>query len=140
MRLSIRNQLPATIVDVTPGAVMGTVKARLSGGQEITAAITKEAVTELGLASGVAATILVKSTEVAVATEAIGGLSTRNQIPGTIQAVDRGAVMTTVKVGIGGGDTLTAAITKESVDELKLAEGQPVTVLIKSTEVSIGVK
>jgi molybdate transport system regulatory protein len=139
MRLSIRNQLPATIVAVTPGQVMGTVKARLGGGQVITAVITLEAVADLGLAAGSAVQILVKSTEVSLATGPVEGVSIRNQIPGTIRAVEHGAVMATVKVEIGGGDVLTAAITEESAEDLKLVEGDPVVALIKSTEVSVAV-
>jgi molybdate transport system regulatory protein len=52
MSLSIRNQLPGTVTAVTPGEAMATVKVRLDGGQELTAAITLEAVKELGLAEG----------------------------------------------------------------------------------------
>lgn len=52
MSLSIRNQLPGTVISVTPGEVMATVKVRLGGGQEITAAVTLEAVEDLGLAAG----------------------------------------------------------------------------------------
>ena len=136
MRMSIRNQFPATIAAVTPGQVMGTVKSRLSGGQEITAAITLEAIQDLGLSEGATAQVLIKSTEVSLATGPIEGLSIRNQIPGTIRAVDHGAVMTTVKVDIGGGDILTAAITKESAEDLKLVDGDRVTALVESTEVS----
>lgn len=139
MRLSIRNQLSATIVAISSGQVMGTVKARLGGGQEVTAAITMEAIRELGLAEGAVVEVLVKSTEVSLAAGTLGALSIRNRIPGTVRGVDLGAVMATVKVDIGGGDTLTAAITKESAGDLALAEGDPVTVLIKSTEVSVAV-
>ena len=65
MRLSTRNQLPGTIIEVTIGSVMATVKVRLDGGQHVvTASITKEAVEELGLEEGKPATVLVKSTEV----------------------------------------------------------------------------
>ncbi|HEY5844778.1 MAG TPA: TOBE domain-containing protein [Mycobacterium sp.] len=65
MRLSTRNQLPGTVTEVTLGSVMATVKVRLDGGEQIvTASITKEAAVELGLAQGVRATVLVKSTEV----------------------------------------------------------------------------
>lgn len=70
MRLSTRNQLSGTVTEVTVGSVMATVKVRLDGGDQIvTASITKEAVTELGLAAGVAATVLVKSTEVMLGVE-----------------------------------------------------------------------
>jgi len=65
MRLSTRNQLTGTVTEVNLGAVMATVKVRIDGGEQIiTASITKEAVEELGLAVGTAATVLVKSTEV----------------------------------------------------------------------------
>lgn len=70
MRLSTRNQLTGTVTEVTLGAVMATVKVRLDGGdQVVTASVTKEAVEELGLAEGVAATVLVKSTEVMLGVE-----------------------------------------------------------------------
>ncbi|MFD6057952.1 TOBE domain-containing protein [Rhodococcus wratislaviensis] len=70
MRLSTRNQLSGTITEVTFGSVMATVKVKLDGGEQIvTASITKEAVEELGLKSGVAATVLVKSTEVMLGVE-----------------------------------------------------------------------
>ncbi|CAA9240960.1 MAG: Molybdate-binding domain of ModE [uncultured Blastococcus sp.] len=65
-------------------------------------------------------------------------LSTRNQLQGIVTAVDVGAVMTTVKVDVGG-QTMTAAVTRESVDELGLAVGSAVVCLIKSTEVMLGV-
>jgi len=65
VRLSTRNQLTGTVTEVNLGTVMATVKVRLDGGDQIvTASITKEAVEELGLTVGTAATVLVKSTEV----------------------------------------------------------------------------
>jgi molybdate transport system regulatory protein len=79
----------------------------------------------------------VKSTEVSLATGAADGLSIRNRIPGTVRTVEPGSVMTTVKVEIAGGDTLTAVITRESADELRLAAGDRVTALIKSTEMAV---
>ena len=70
MRLSTRNQLPGVVTEVNVGAVMATVKVRLDGGDQIViASITKEAVEELGLESGTATTVLVKSTEVTLAVE-----------------------------------------------------------------------
>ncbi len=67
-------------------------------------------------------------------------LSTRNQLSGTITEVDLGAVMATVKVRLDGGDQIvTASITKDAAEELGLAAGKPATVLVKSTEVMIGV-
>jgi molybdate transport system regulatory protein len=67
MRLSARNQLSATVDTVQHGAVMSTVKVTLPGGQQITAAITKDAAEELAIAPGDAVTVVIKSTEVMLA-------------------------------------------------------------------------
>ena len=67
-------------------------------------------------------------------------LSTRNQLPGTVSDVEHGGVMSTVKVTLSGGDAITAAITREAAEDLGLAPGVAVTVLVKSTEVMLGVE
>ncbi|MCX4831172.1 TOBE domain-containing protein [Streptomyces sp. BH106] len=136
MALSIRNQLPGTVTAVTTGEVMATVKVRLDGGQDLTAAITLESVKDLGLASGSAVRALVKSTEVALATAPVEGLSIRNQLPGTVRDVATGGAMASVRVDISGAE-LTAAITKDAAADLHLAAGSTVVALLKSTEVSL---
>jgi molybdate transport system regulatory protein len=59
--LSIRNQIAGTVADVA------TVRLTIDGG-ELTAAITKDAVVDLGLTVGTPVVALVKSTEVSLAT------------------------------------------------------------------------
>jgi molybdopterin-binding protein len=67
-------------------------------------------------------------------------LSARNQLTGTVTAIDVGQVMTVVKVDLDGGQQITAAITKDAAEELGLAVGARVAAVIKSTEVMIGVE
>jgi molybdate transport system regulatory protein len=67
-------------------------------------------------------------------------LSARNQLTGTVSTIDDGAVMTIVKVDLGGGQSVTASVTKEAVADLGLSVGSPVTAIIKSTEVMLGVE
>lgn len=64
-------------------------------------------------------------------------LSTRNQLKGTVTGVAHGGIMAEVVVDVGG-QTVVAAITRRSAQNLGLAEGDEVTVLIKSTEVMLG--
>ncbi|MFD6913928.1 molybdopterin-binding protein [Streptomyces virginiae] len=64
--ISIRNQLAGTVTDVATGGTMGSVKVSVEGG-ELTAAITKDAVEALGLASGTSVVALIKSTEISLA-------------------------------------------------------------------------
>jgi molybdopterin-binding protein len=70
MRLSTRNQLPGTIVEVNLGSVMATVKVRLDGSEHVvTSSITKDAALDLGLEAGQSATVFIKSTEVTIGVE-----------------------------------------------------------------------
>ncbi|MFE7743057.1 molybdopterin-binding protein [Nocardia sp. NPDC057455] len=67
-------------------------------------------------------------------------LSTRNQLDGTVVSITRGEAMAVVRVRLTGGEEITSSITREAVDDLKLAEGSAVKVLIKATEVALGVE
>jgi molybdopterin-binding protein len=67
-------------------------------------------------------------------------LSARNQLAGTVIAIDAGAVTTTVKVRLDGGATMTSSITKEAADELGIQEGKAVTVVVKASDVMIAVE
>jgi molybdate transport system regulatory protein len=67
MRLSARNQLDGVVARVEHGAVMSTVVIRLAGGQEVTAAITKDSAESLELGEGDVVKAIIKATEVMVA-------------------------------------------------------------------------
>jgi molybdopterin-binding protein len=65
-------------------------------------------------------------------------LSARNQIPGKITKLIKGAVNGEVKIDIGGGNIVTSSITEEAIAELGLTVGDSVTVIIKASDVLIG--
>ncbi|GAA1194000.1 molybdopterin-binding protein [Kitasatospora gansuensis] len=67
MSLSIRNQIPGTVTEIAAGPAMAAVKVSVDGGV-LTAAITQDAVADLGLAVGSAVVALIKSTELSLAT------------------------------------------------------------------------
>lgn len=64
VRLSARNSLAGTVKSVEVGAINGEVVIALPGGTEIAAVVTKEAVQELGLAPGAAATAIIKASHI----------------------------------------------------------------------------
>jgi molybdate transport system regulatory protein len=66
-------------------------------------------------------------------------LSARNQLPATVRTVTEGQVMAEGVVEVDGGHELVAAITAGSARRLGLEPGKRVAVVIKSTEVMIGV-
>jgi molybdate transport system regulatory protein len=64
-------------------------------------------------------------------------LSARNQLNATVATVNHGEVMSTVKVTLPDGQSITAAITKDAAEDLGFAPGDAVVVVIKSTEVML---
>ena len=67
MKISARNQLKGKIIEVKKGATTAHVRLEIAPGQIVTAAITNEAVDELGLKSGDAAIALIKASNVMIA-------------------------------------------------------------------------
>ena len=65
-------------------------------------------------------------------------LSARNILKGKITEVKKGATTSHVLLDVGG-TIVTASITNESADELKLAKGQSAYAVIKSSDVMIGI-
>jgi molybdopterin-binding protein len=61
-------------------------------------------------------------------------ISARNQIKGTVVSITRGPATANVEVD-ANGQRLVASITVEAADELGLAEGREVTVIIKASDV-----
>jgi molybdopterin-binding protein len=68
MKLSARNQLPGVVKSVTLGNVMAEVTVDV-GGNEVVAAITRKSAENLQLQPGQRVTVIIKSTEVMLATD-----------------------------------------------------------------------
>jgi molybdopterin-binding protein len=66
-------------------------------------------------------------------------LSARNIFKGKVTGITKGAVIAEVQVDIGGGNTITSTITVNSAERLGLAVGKEASVVIKSSEVILGV-
>jgi molybdopterin-binding protein len=69
MKISARNVLKGTIIEVTKGATTSHVRIDIGGGVIVTSSITNEAVDDLGLKAGVKASAVIKSSDVMVAVE-----------------------------------------------------------------------
>ena len=65
-------------------------------------------------------------------------LSARNVLAGKVQQVTKGTTTAHVKIEITPGAVITASITNEAVDDLKLKAGDQAYAIIKSSDVMIG--
>jgi molybdopterin-binding protein len=69
MRISARNQIKGTVVEVTKGATTAHVRVDIGNGQTVTSAITNEAVDELGIKVKGQVTVVVKASDVMIAVD-----------------------------------------------------------------------
>ena len=69
MKLSARNQLPATVRGINKGAAIANVELDVAG-HRLVASVTVEAVEELGLHEGATVTAVIKASDVMLAADA----------------------------------------------------------------------
>jgi len=66
-------------------------------------------------------------------------ISARNQLSGNVTSIKKGAVNGMVTIDIGGGNSITATVSMDSINELGLEVGSKAYAIIKATSVMIGV-
>ena len=138
MKLSARNQFPGTVTKVAEGAVNGIVTIDVNG-TPVSATISMNSIKELGLVPGKKAYAVIKATEVMVGRGEHLPLSARNQFPGKILGVEKGAVNSIVRMNALGGCTISATISNNAVEDLALKEGENALAVIKATSVMVGI-
>ena len=69
MRISARNQIKGTVIDVKKGATTSHVRVDIGNGQTVTSSITNEAVDELGIKAKDRVTVVVKASDVMIAVD-----------------------------------------------------------------------
>jgi len=69
MRISARNQIRGTVIEVKMGATTSHVRVDIGGGKIVTSSITNEAVDELGIKANDAVTAVIKASDVMIAVD-----------------------------------------------------------------------
>ncbi len=65
-------------------------------------------------------------------------ISARNILKGKVVDITKGATTSHVRIDIGGA-IVTASITNQAVDELKLAAGQQAYAVVKASDVMVAI-
>lgn len=140
MSISARNVFNGKITALTDGAVNAEVEITTAGGDKIIAIVTEDSVQSLALAIGKEATAFVKASWVMLlAGEQNYRFSARNQLSGTVSALNKGGVNSDVAITLPGGGTVHAIVTNDAVLELGLKVGVSAAALIKASHVVLGV-
>jgi molybdopterin-binding protein len=69
MRVSARNQIKGTVVEVKKGATTSHVRVDIGNGQIMTSSITNEAVDDLGIKAKDSVTVVIKASDVMIAVD-----------------------------------------------------------------------
>jgi len=69
MRISARNQIKGTVIEVKKGATTSHIRVDIGNGQIVTSSITNEAVDELGIKAKDKVTVVVKASDVMIAVD-----------------------------------------------------------------------
>jgi len=132
-RTSARNQFACTISGLREGDVDYEVYLRADPQTELVAVITRDSAEQLGLAIGMEVVALVKASAVLLLTDEGLRTSARNHLWGTVQRVVEGPVNADVTLSLGGGKTVTAVVTHDSVVSLGLQVGQRACAVFKAS-------
>lgn len=129
------NKLPGTIENVfSDGAIM-LVDIKVCG-QVFSALMIDGANTLSWAAKGQKIDIAFKETELSLAKNLEGKISIRNRMSCIIESIDKGKVLSVVKL-IFNGYSLHSVITSRAVEALNIAPGDMVMALVKSNEVML---
>ncbi len=139
LRTSARNQFACTVVGLREGDVDYEVYLRLDNAIELVAIITRDSAEQLELTIGTEVFALVKASSVLLMTERGLRTSARNHLWGTVSRVHEGPVNSEVVIDLGGGKSVTAVVTTESVANLGVEVGKPACAVIKSSNLILSV-
>lgn len=140
MAISARNVFKGKVTDLNEGPINAEIEITMAGGDKIIATVTQASVKSLDLGLGKDAVAVVKAPWVTLLSGAPAyRFSARNQLPGTISSLVKGAVNCHVNVALPGGATLGAVITAAAAADMGLGEGSPVVALFKASHVLVGV-
>ncbi len=79
----------------------------------------------------------IKPTHIAIAKDFSGVVSYSNQLKATIQGIENGQLLTSLKLDLNGDTVLESIITLNSSEKMDLIIGDEVTAFIKASELSI---
>jgi molybdate transport system regulatory protein len=135
VRTSARNQFVGRVSRLHEGKLSVEVIVELDAHTRIAAGVTRDSARSLGLALGSPVLALVKASSVLLGVGDGVVTSARNHLSGTVSRVIRGPISAEVTLAVGAGRSVTAGITRDSLDRLGLAKGKPACALFKASSV-----
>jgi len=130
------NKLTGTITQLQLSGAVMLVDVRIDG-QDFSALLIDSTANQQWIKVGETVNLIFKETEVSLARNLSGSLSTRNRLQQcTVTGINRGDLLSLVSLRFGQ-HSIASSVTTRAVDSLQLLVGDRVEALIKATEVSL---
>ena len=141
MKTSARNAFTGRITHITRDGLLVEVELSTMSGLQVVAVITEDSFNNLRLAEGSAVTATVKAPWVVLEEKSKNyKSSTRNKFTGKVTRVKKSDIACEVLVDLDEGSKACALVTLESVENLGLKPGKPITVMFKAFSVILNVE
>ena len=141
MKTSSRNAYVGKITDITLGGLNDEVELELATGEKIYGQLAHASAERLGLSVGKEAMALVKATEILLVNDNDDyEVCCRNQFTGKVLKLVRGFVNGEVILQTPSGFELSATVSLEGLNRLRVERGATVTAAFKSSNVIIAAK
>jgi len=136
MQLSARNQIQTEVLTIDSYDVNAKIGLKLKSGQVLNVIITQEAVANLHLVLGETVTAIFKSSAVVPYVGEEQGKG--NILGGSISKIDKDEKNIKISIDIGSHDKIVSVISKKSVGNVALSEGNTIEVKINSHDIMLG--
>lgn len=135
---SSRNMISGSIKEFSSAEYNTKIELSICDDVSLFAIIPTATFIDMELKKGDKVFALVQESSIMLSTSQLHGISARNILKSTISALKTDAVSTEVKLSIGK-NTLTSAISNDSLKALKLEIGKEVYAIIKATDIIISI-
>lgn len=129
------NTLRGTVIDIQSSQMVSLVRVDVDG-DRFTAVILEGEKGPRSYPKGEQVQLVFKETEVGIAKGLTGLISLRNRFPAKIRNIQKGEVLTKIRLDYKG-KAVEAIISTPAADEMNLKENDQVEWLVKANEVSL---
>jgi molybdate transport system regulatory protein len=129
------NKLPGIITQIQKSGAIMLVDVDVNG-HGFSAMLIESASNPLWLQTGNEVDIVFKETEVTLAKGLSGKISMRNRMMCKVLEIDRGALLSTIKMQFQEY-VISSAITTRAIDSLQIVLGEEIEALVKANEISL---
>ncbi|MBU1990130.1 TOBE domain-containing protein [bacterium] len=136
MRVSARNQIAGTVVEIKKGAIHSEISLQLQSGDILKALLTNDSLRALDIITGAVVYTLFKAGALTISTDL--KKDTPNALRGVIERINKGSVNAEVIVSLKGKNTLCATISLDALDEKNLHEGLEVLAVCEAENIILG--